>query len=86
MKMNQRQQNRDAAELSKAILKPVSRSEAISSAKVAENEGVSNWLFLCVPARGFGHTGKQMQTLDSNGGRCRIRTCDFHRVKMALYR
>ena len=21
-----------------------------------------------------------------NGGRCRIRTCDFHRVKVALYR
>ena len=24
--------------------------------------------------------------LDGNGGRCRIRTYDFHRVKMALYR
>ena len=23
---------------------------------------------------------------DLYGGRCRIRTCDFHRVKVALYR
>jgi hypothetical protein len=23
---------------------------------------------------------------DKVGGRCRIRTCDFHRVKVALYR
>ena len=23
---------------------------------------------------------------DPDGGRCRIRTCDFHRVKVALYR
>jgi hypothetical protein len=26
------------------------------------------------------------QVVDFYGGRCRIRTCDFHRVKMALYR
>jgi hypothetical protein len=26
------------------------------------------------------------QVVDFNGGRSRIRTCDFHRVKVALYR
>jgi hypothetical protein len=29
--------------------------------------------------------GGNLENLKS-GGRCRIRTCDFHRVKVALYR
>ena len=28
----------------------------------------------------------QMICFEWFGGRCRIRTCDFHRVKVALYR
>ena len=34
----------------------------------------------------LGHTSKIDQTPVDIGGRCRIRTCDFHRVKVALYR
>ncbi len=33
--------------------------------------------------------GSSMEVIDFicfYGGRCRIRTCDFHRVKVALYR
>ena len=44
-------------------------------------------------ASGWGFDGKKQQPLVSGcavsryvGGRYRIRTCDFHRVKMALYR
>ncbi len=44
-------------------------------------------------ASGWEFSHRKDQTLasgwshdDEDGGRCRIRTCDFHRVKVALYR
>jgi hypothetical protein len=38
-------------------------------------------------AQAFAYAGSGNHSFcDVYGGRCRIRTCDFHRVKVALYR
>ena len=61
----------------------IATSDAVSRlfAKIAYDVQVTYATNLRIPR------GRQLAHIKAFiGGRCRIRTCDFHRVKVALYR
>ena len=52
----------------------------------ADNLGLLTSTDLGLVAGGYLRAGTGNGVFRDVGGRCRVRTCDFHRVKVALYR